>query len=220
MLKVIGTMLSPWVRRVVIVLEEKGITYELEPYFPFGDPPEEFKRRSPLRLVPVMDTDDGPIADSAAICAYLEAKYPEPALVPSDPFLLARSVWFCAYADALFRPEGTIFFQRVVRGHLMKEEYDNKAVEEAEAKLPEFFRYLDRELEGREYLCGPEMGLADITTASVILNYLHTGGRVEASTYPQLRGLLDRMFEREAFRRRIQDDLESLSEISSVAVGE
>ena len=198
------------------MLEEKGVAYEHEPFFPFGEVSEEFERQSPLRLVPAMVTDEGPLSDSAAICAYIEAKHPEPPLVPTDPYGLARSTWFCAYADAIFRHEGTIFFQRAVRGHMMKQEVDQAAVDEAEAKMPEFFGYLDGQLEGRAYLCSEEMGLADITVASVLLNYLHSGGRIEPAAYPNLRGLLDRMFARETFERRIREDLAALSEISTV----
>ncbi len=217
MLKVVGAGLSPWVRRVMIVLEEKGIEYDHEPFFPFGDPPDEFKQKSPLALVPVLETDEGPLADSSAICAYLEARFPTPALLPDGPYAHGRSVWLCAYADALFKHEGTIFFQRAVRGHLMKQEPDEDAVEAARAAIPPFLAYLENELDAsRMYFSGETPYLGDITVASVLLNYLHAGERIDAQTHPKLRGFLDRMFERKSFADRIEDDLTTLGGLSTV----
>lgn len=112
--------------------------WEHEIFFPFGDPPDEFKEKSPLALIPVLETDEGPLADSTAICATLEARFPAPALLPSDPDERGRSVWFLEYADALFEHEATIFFQKAVRDHLMKQKPDQEAVDEARAAIPPF----------------------------------------------------------------------------------
>lgn len=219
MLKVIGATLSPWVRRVIICLEEKEIEYEHENFFPFGELSGEFKRKSPLGLIPVLDSEEGSIADSTAICTYLEAAHPDPPLLPSDPYLRARAAWICEYVDALFKHEGTLFFQQVVREHLMKQEPNREAVELAAAKIPAFLEYLDGELNGKDYFCGSEMNLADITAASVLLNYLHTGAEVDATRYPDLSRFLERMFARPTFQKRIEEDLSTLAGISSVHRG-
>ncbi len=216
MLRLVGSMLSPWARRVAVVLEEKGVEYEHENFFPFGELTEEFKRKSPLGLIPILDTDEGSIADSTAICLYLEARFPGVPLLPKEPFALARATWFSEFAEALFRHEGTIFFERAVRGHLMQQEPDMAAVEAAREPIPPLLGYLDGELSGKATLCGEEVTLADITVASVLLNYLHAGERIEAGDYPCLRAYLDRLFARPSFARRIEDDLASLSGLSTV----
>lgn len=216
MLKLVGAALSPWVRRVMVVLEEKGIEYEHEAFFPFGDPPDDFKEKSPLALIPVLETEEGPLADSTAICTYLEARQPAPAVLPSDPYARGRSAWFSEYADALFKHEGTIFFQKAVRGHLMKQEPDEEAVDAAREAVPPFLAYLDKELEGRPYLVGDTPYLGDITVASVLLNYLHAGERIDPGTHTNLSAFLDRMFERKSFADRIADDLQALGELSTV----
>ncbi|MFT5042514.1 MAG: glutathione S-transferase [Hyphomicrobiaceae bacterium] len=216
MLKLVGAGLSPWVRRVMIVMDEKGIEYEHEAFFPFGEASKEFKQKSPLALVPYLETEDGPLADSTAICAYLDARYPTPALFPTDPYARGRSVWFSEFADAVFKLEGTIFFQKVVRGHMMKEEPDHAAIETAREALTPLFAYLDGELEGRSYLTGDIAYLCDITLASVLLNYLHAGETIDSSTSPNLRGFLDRMFERPSFASQIDDDLTAVGELSTV----
>jgi glutathione S-transferase len=216
MLKLIGAGMSPWARRVLVVLDEKGIEYEHEIFFPFGDPSDEFKEKSPLALIPVLETEEGPLADSTAICAYLEARFPAPPLFPTDPYERGRSVWFSEYAEALFKHEGTIFFQKAVRGHLMKQEPDQQAVDAARDAVLPFLAYLEKELDGRSYLVGDTPYLGDITLASVLLNYLHAGEQIESVTYPNLRAFLDRMFERKSFADRIEDDLEALSGLSTV----
>ena len=216
MLKVVGSMLSPWVRRVAVVLEEKGIEYEHEDFLPFGELSEAFKKKSPLGLIPVLDTDEGSIADSTAICLYLEARYPAVPLLPKEPFALARATWFSEFADAFFRHEGTLFFQRAVRGHLMKQEPDMAAVEAARKPIPGLLDYLEGELSGAANLCGEKITLADITLASVLLNYMHAGERIESADYPSLRAYLDGLFARPSFARRIEEDLVSLSGLSTV----
>ena len=81
---------------------------------------------------------------------------------------------------------------------LRPQEFDQAAVQQAEDRLPPFFSYLDGELRGRTYLAGDAFGLADITTTSVLLNYLHTGGEIDA--YPDLRAFLCRILARKTFR--------------------
>ena len=216
MLKVIGAMLSPWVRRVVVALEEKGVEYEHDGFFPSGELPEEFKRKSPLGRIPVMETDDGAIADSTAIFHYLEARFPEVPLLPKEPFALARTIWFSEFAAEVFRHEGTIFYQRAFRGHLMKQQPDMAAVEAAREAIPPLLSYLDGELAGRTYVCGDSLSLGDITVASVLLNYMHAGESIEASSYPSLRGFLDGVFARPSFARRIEEDLKALSGLSTL----
>lgn len=209
-------MLSPWVRRVAVTLEEKGIEYEHEDFFPFGELPEQFKKKSPLGLIPVLDTDEGPIADSTAICLYLEARFPDVPLLPKDPFVLSRATWFSEFAEAFFRHEGIIFFQRAVRGHLMKQEPDMAAVEAARKPIPGLLDYLEGELAGKATLCGDGITLGDITVASVLLNYMHAGESIGSASHPSLRRFLDGMFARPSFVRRIEEDLDSLSGLSTV----
>src|SRR5262247_1015064 len=93
-----GANASPFVRRVRVVLAEKGIAYEHDPVVPFGAPPE-FKQISPLGRIPAFRDGDRTLADSSVICAYLERRFPTPALYPSEPYDYARSLWFEEYVD-------------------------------------------------------------------------------------------------------------------------
>ncbi|NIP15040.1 MAG: glutathione S-transferase family protein, partial [Pseudomonadales bacterium] len=77
-LLIYGTLGSPFVRKVLVMLQEKGIEWELEEVNVF-DPPDWFLALSPARRIPVMRDRSiasegvaGTIADSSAICAYVE----------------------------------------------------------------------------------------------------------------------------------------------------
>ena len=87
---VIGSYLSPYVRKVLACLHLKGLDYEIDPIVAFmGD--DRFTALSPLRRVPVLIDDRVTLADSSVICQYLEDRYPAPALYPADIAARARA---------------------------------------------------------------------------------------------------------------------------------
>ena len=88
--RVIGSYLSPYVRKVLVVLHEKGIPYEIDPIVPFfGD--DRFSELSPVRRIPVWIDDRVTLCDSTVICEYLDDRHPEPALRPRDAADRARA---------------------------------------------------------------------------------------------------------------------------------
>jgi glutathione S-transferase len=87
---VIGSYLSPYVRKLLVVLDLKGIPYRIDPVIPFSGN-DEFSRVSPLRRVPVYRDDEVTLSDSTVICEYLEERYPTPALMPHSPAARARA---------------------------------------------------------------------------------------------------------------------------------
>jgi glutathione S-transferase len=65
--QIIGSYLSPYVRKVLVVLELKGIPYEVDPIVPFyGD--DRFSEISPIRRIPVLIDDQVTLPDSSVIC--------------------------------------------------------------------------------------------------------------------------------------------------------
>ena len=105
---VIGSYLSPYVRKVLAALHRKGIAYEIDPITPFmGD--DRFSQLSPLRRIPVLLDGDVALADPSVICEYLEEKRPEPALYPREIAARARARWFEEYADSRM---GDVFIWR------------------------------------------------------------------------------------------------------------
>ena len=124
-----GSSLSPYVRKVLAFAGEKGIELELQPTGAApGQPSEEFLEASPFRKMPAFRDGDYTLADSSAIIHYLEAKYPEPALIPSDPKLRGKTIWFEEFADTILRRCGAkIFFNRIVAPRFLGRPGDEEA---------------------------------------------------------------------------------------------
>ena len=95
---IIGSFVSPYVRKVLACMHLKGLDYEIDPITPFfGN--DEFRRLSPLCRIPVLIDGDFSASDSSVICAYLDEAYPGHPLFPWDPKQRARSRWLEEYAD-------------------------------------------------------------------------------------------------------------------------
>ncbi len=81
--------------RVRIALRLKGVPFDYVPVDEMGL--DEYRRLNPQGLLPALDMDGRVIAQSAAILAFLEEEYPEPALLPEDPMLRAEARAFAAH---------------------------------------------------------------------------------------------------------------------------
>src|SRR5213080_1614363 len=86
----------PYCARVRIVLAEKGIEYETVE-IDLDDRPAWIYEKNPLGRVPVLEEDTFVLAESAVIDEYLEDRYPDPPLWPTDPAERALDgCWFSA----------------------------------------------------------------------------------------------------------------------------
>lgn len=173
------------------MLAEKQLEYKLDPVSPFAPPPD-FEKISPLKRIPVLrDDSEGPdaiIPDSSAICAYLEKKFPTPALYPSAPFAYGRALWFEEYADSEFvATTGLGMFRPVVVNALMKKAPDIAAAQDTwETKVPRFLQYYEEQIQGRSHFVGDSFTIADIAVASPFVNVAHAGFAPDEAKYPNL----------------------------------
>src|SRR5215469_10252301 len=111
---VYGSSLSPFVRKTLAYLSEKGLSAELKP-IGIQDQDPAFREASPFGKMPGFRDGDFAISDSTAIITYLEAKHPEPALIPAEPRSRARTIWYEEFADTiLIATMGKVFFNKVV----------------------------------------------------------------------------------------------------------
>ena len=88
---------------------EKGLEMELR-QAGLGRGGPEFQRASPFGKMPGFVDGDFAISDSSAIVAYLEAKHPEPSLIPTEPRARARTIWFDELADTIVMAAGGAIF--------------------------------------------------------------------------------------------------------------
>ena len=186
-MKLYGAILSPFVRKTRVVLALKGLEYESVMVDP-NNKPEGYEAISPLGRIPALEVDGRYLADSAVICAYLERIQPEPALYPTDPYEYARTLWFEKYADYELAPQCTfmVFRNRVVKP-LIGQQCDEEQARDALAhRIPPLLDYLERELEGKDYLVGDRPTVADIAVASQMVNFAHGGERPDDGRHPNL----------------------------------
>ncbi len=206
-LKLIGAGLSPFVRKVRVVLAEKSLAHEHEPLTPFGPNPE-YRKLHPLGKIPTLTDGDKVIPDSSAIVVYLERIAPNPALISADAYQAARTVWYEEYADAtLVQAVVPYFQQRVLFPLFMKKAGDEALVAKAAAEaIPPVFEYLEAQIGENEYLVGNRFSLADISTASPFVNYQHGGGTIDRAKYPRLAGYVERILSRPSFKGFIAEE--------------
>jgi glutathione S-transferase len=208
---VYGANVSPFVRKVRVVLAEKKQDYTLEPVSPFAAPPE-FLTISPLKRIPVLrDTDvaePNTLPDSSIICDYLEHKFPEPALYPKDAFVRGRALWFEEYADSIVAATvGTgLFFERVVKRMLRQQPDEEICRKTLGEKLPPLLDYLNKELMGREYLVGDAFSIADIAVGSMFVNFAHAGEAVDGGRWADLAAYIARIHARPSFKALIDEE--------------
>lgn len=208
MLIVYGVGPSPYVRKVRVLLAEKGVPYELEPVFPMNVS-AEFKKISPLGKIPALRDGDRTLCDSSILCAYLERKHPEPPLYPSDAYDCARALWFEEYGDSGLAPVlgPKIFFQKIVAPRFLGQKTDEAMVEKALAdEVPPLFDYLEGELGAADALIGGRFSIADIGVCTQIANFQHAGCAVDAARWPKLARYARATLARPSFAKLLEED--------------
>ena len=118
-LKLVSYKACPFVQRVAITLQYKGVDYDIE-YIDLGNPPDWFLAASPLKKVPILIVDDTVIFESAVINEYIDEAY-QPTLQPKDLLLKAKNrSWvefsnnISLYTFQLTIKEGKIDFETVL----------------------------------------------------------------------------------------------------------
>jgi glutathione S-transferase len=195
-----GSSLSPFVRKTMAFLSEKGLKAELKPVI-FQDKDPGFRGASPFGKMPGFRDGDFAISDSTAIITYIEAKHPEPALLPAEPESRARTIWYEEFADTiLVATMGKVFFNRIVSPMFLGTPGDLAAAETAEKdEFPPLIDYLERVMPDSGHLVEDRLTLADLAVASPFVNFGHCGITVDASTHPKTAAFVDAMLARPSF---------------------
>ena len=210
-LTVLGGGVSPFVRKVRVVLAEKGLEYQHEQVNPFT-PPAGWREISPLGKIPAFKDGDRIINDSSVICQYIERRFPKPALYPSDDYELARALWIEEFMDGGVTPlAGPRIFAALALRPLLTQKPPTAEDEETARKtfeedLPPLFDYLEKTLGNEEFFVGGKISIADISVASPLVNMRYAGYAPTRKRWPKLRGFLERMWQRPSFKKPIEEE--------------
>lgn len=185
--------LSPFCDKVRRVLHAKGVDYQVQEITIRDTLGGRLRTLSPAAKLPVLDIEGERIADSTDICRFLEARFPEPRLLPSDPREQALAHFFEDWADeALYFYEvhlrftlphnaerwvaeagkhDTPFVQRLVRMVMPRtmlrvttaQGVGRKPLPAIKRDLDRHFQMLNQWLNARDWLVGDALSLADIS---------------------------------------------------------
>lgn len=175
-MKLYDNVMAPNPRRVRIFLAEKGIevpTVQVD-LLKREHKSEDFRRRNSLGAIPVLELDDGEcIAESVAICRYLEELHPEPALFGRDARERARvEMWNRRVELGLLVPVAQVWVHgSPLTAAIVAAQGGAQVTAAAEfnrAVVARFLTWFDREIAGREFVAGDWFSIADITALCVL----------------------------------------------------
>lgn len=197
MLTIYGVPISVHTRKVIVAARIKNLPFELVPVVPVmpDSLPPDWRRLSPTGLVPALQDGDFTLSDSAAICAYLERKWPKPSLYPSDPRHYGHALWLEQYASGtvfrdVVRP---LFHELFVHPKVRNIATDPAAVGDVlERVLPEVFGYLEQ-ASGDNFLAGDALSVADLAVMSNLTTLQYTGCALDRERFPKLAALYERI---------------------------
>ncbi|MSP88537.1 MAG: glutathione S-transferase family protein [Alphaproteobacteria bacterium] len=202
--------LSPFCRKVRVCLAEKGLDFTLRTEKVWERRPE-FLVLNPAGEVPVLIEPDGTIiADSDAICAYLDEAYGDPQrpLFGSTPLIGAEARRLVAWFDRKFDREVTqhLVEQKIMKRFLGLGEPDSGAIRAGKANIRTHLDYVGYLTDRRKWLAGDEFTLADIAAAAHLstIDYL---GDVAWEDYPVAKDWYARIKSRPSFRAILTDSI-------------
>ena len=193
---IIGSYVSPYVRKVLACLALKQLDYRIDPITPFfGD--DEFARLSPLRRVPVLIDDRVTLCDSTVIVQYLEDRYPgHYALYPTDVVDRARARWLEEYADTRVADVVVwgVFNKAVLEPGIWSRSRDLEAIARVmKEDLPGVLDYLEAQVPADGFLFDvARIGIADIALAAPFRNLGFARQRIDAGRWPRTAAFVDR----------------------------
>lgn len=194
-----GVLRSTNASKVKVVLEEKGLSYKVDRLSPgnLWKKPEELLEKHPLGKVPYLETDDdGVIYDSTVINEYLEDRYREPQLRPSDTLMAARMRMLIKYSE-----------EAILLGALpliwmpfwsKPEDRDLQQMEKGREQLRQkVFPYLEKQIDGQDYLC-KVFTLAD--TPFMAMAMVLEVDAMDIGDFPKVEAYLKRLRERNSYK--------------------
>jgi glutathione S-transferase len=200
--RIVGSYVSPYVRKVLVVLDLKGIPYEIDPIIPFmGN--DAFSELSPVRRIPVLTDDAVTLTDSTVICEYLDDRYPTPAMRPTGVVERARARWLEEFADTrmgevfIWRLFNQVMINPFVWGVPTDQEILTRTLQE---DIPHVLDYLEGQAPTDGFFFG-DVSIADISIATFFRNAGYARYRIDAERWPKTAGLITRVLALESFTK-------------------
>jgi glutathione S-transferase len=204
--------LSPFCRKVRIVLQEKEIAFDMQVENTW-ERREAFLKLNPAGQVPVLVEPDGTaLSGSNAICEFLDEVVPTPPLVGRLPLERSEARRLTAWFDEKFNQEVTenLVGEKVMKRYLGLGEPDSKAIRAGHANIKHHLEYVSYLVERRKWLGGDHLSLADISAAAhlSVVDYI---GDVPWDDHETVKEWYARIKSRPSFRPLLEDRIPGLS---------
>jgi len=204
--------LSPFSRKVRLVLAEKRLPFELRPEKVWERRPE-YLDLNPAGTVPTLLEDSGlAVPDSTVICEYLDEAYPDTALLGHTLAQRVEVRRLSAWFDGRFADEVSrhLYGEKVLKRMAGRGNPDATALRVGYAALRHHLQYLGWLAETRKWLAGETISVADFAAAAH-LSVLDFAGDIDWSLSPPTREWYARMKSRPSFRGILNDRVPGLT---------
>lgn len=190
-MKLLGTPTSPYVRKVQLMLLEKGIPHEYLVDAP-RDPGSLAARANPLARIPALVLDDETcVFDSPVIAEYVDTLNDDPILIPRTDALARMHVkrWE-ALADGIMDSAFTVRSERL----RPEEKQDADTIERHNQAISRALEFAGAQLGNAEWTHGETLSLGDLALfAALVYLDLRQAERDWRSLYPNLKALFERI---------------------------
>ena len=208
MLKIWGRRTSSNVQKVMWLLGELDLEHErIDVGGKFGglDTPE-YRRMNPHGRIPVLEDGDTIVWESHAVLRYLAATTGDPRFWPADAAARARSDQWIEWTQTQLQRS----FMDVFWGFYRTPEADRDPafVKDAIERTNNDFLLLDGQMEGRSYLLGDDLTLADIPVATTLYRYYEMD--ISRPSLSNVEAWYARLQERQAYRDHVMVPFDSL----------
>jgi glutathione S-transferase len=201
-LEIIGAPQSNFVRTVRMACAEKSVPYTLIPAFP---PSPEVNAIHPFGKIPVMRHGDVALAETKAICTYIDLAFDGPPLIPRDAIGAAQTEQWISMVNTGF---DVVFARQYLLGYFFSKlpdgAPDRAKIDAALPQMRQMFGILDRVLGQRSHLAGPNFNLADMFLLPLIfyMKQMPESGEMLAAA-PNLTAWFDRVSDRPSARETV-----------------
>jgi glutathione S-transferase len=164
--------LSPNVRRVRLTAAVLGLPLEEKTLdLARGEQRSpEYLALNPNGAIPTLVDGDFVLTESRAIMQYLASKKPEAGLVPRDEAAHADVTRWQFWDASHFSPQlGTITFEKIIKPMMGMGDPDARRIDEALGNFRRFAAVLNQRLDGKSYVVGTTLTVADLTLASSLM---------------------------------------------------
>ncbi|OGP84967.1 MAG: hypothetical protein A2Y95_12450 [Deltaproteobacteria bacterium RBG_13_65_10] len=188
MITLYDNALSPFARKVRMVIEYKGLPFEaFDALTPEARP--RLAEVNPRVEVPVLKDGDVVVVNSSDIVAYLDHRYPERPVYPSDPAVRVAARAWERTADTLL---DAIIHDISYGGLGFPDATPAGLIEAGQEDLETIYMDLELALEGKEFLCG-DLSIADLAVFPHMTATRFLGIPIDAGRHPRLLAWYKRM---------------------------